>query len=351
MRIGIVKLSSLGDVIHALPVAHALREALPTAHLTWVVEAREQAILEGNRDLDSLIPVDTRRWRRRLGSVSGLLHVLHRAREIRQSLIAAKFDVVLDLQGLLKSGLITGFSGATLRIGFSLGYCRESLNVCFTNHRVTPPPSARHVVEQYLSLLSPLQVIPGRVVFSIPTNVVLERRMDDFLSGYGVKAHEPVVALNPGAGRQEKRWPLASYRDLAQRLNGETGAKILLLWGPGEDQLAKAIREGSAIQPVLAPRTTLPEMAALLRRCRLVIGSDTGPIHLAAALGVGTIGLYGPTSAVRNGPYGEHARSIQSRTGSMEGITVDSVTETALECLASERVCHVSGIEHVARYE
>jgi len=340
MRFGIVKLSSLGDVIHALPVAHALRQALPTAHITWVVEAREQAILEGNPDLDALIPVDTRRWRKQFRFPSDLVRVGRSILEVRHRLIDAKLDVVLDLQGLVKSGLLTGLSGAKLRIGFSRRFCRELANVCFTNARVTPPPSARHVVEQYLALLSPLRIAAKEIVFPIAANVALERRMSDFLNEQGVKPNDLLIGLNPGAGRREKRWSLAAYSQLAQRLSVEAGARILLLWGPGEDQLARAISDSATIRPVFAPHTTLPELAALLRRCHLVIGSDTGPIHLAAALGVGTIGLYGPTSARRNGPYGEHARAIQSPTGTMAGISVDSVLQTAMEYVKCEAHPH-----------
>ena len=297
-----MRLSALGDVIHALPVAHALRQALTTAHITWVVEAREQAILE-----------------------------------VRRRLIDAKLDVVLDLQGLVKSGLLTGLSGARLRVGFSRRFCRESLNICFTNARVTPPPSARHVVEQYLALLSPLRIEPKEIAFPIAPNVAVERRMSDFLNEQGVKPSDLLIGLNPGAGWLEKCWPLAAHGQLAQRLSMEAGARILLLWGPGEDHLAKAVSESTTIRPIFAPHTTLPELAALLKRCHLVIGSDTGPIHLAAALGVRTIGLYGPTSARRNGPYGGHARAIQSVTGSMAGIPVASVFETALEYVKSEK--------------
>ena len=335
MRFGIVKLSSLGDVIHALPVAHALRQALPTAHITWVVEAREQAILEGNPDLDALVPVDTRRWRKQFRSPSDLVRVGRSVLGVRRQLIDAKLDVALDLQGLVKSGLLTAMSGARLRIGFSRRFCRETLNVCFTNSRVAPPPSAHHVVEQYLALLSPLGIAPKEIVFPIAPNAALERRMHDFLNEQGVKPHDLLIGLNPGARKREKCWPLAAYGRLAQRLSIETGARILLLWGPGEDQLARAISESTTVRPVFAPHTTLPELTALLRRCHLVIGSDTGPTHLAAALGVGAIGLYGPTSATRNGPYGEHARAIQSPTGTMDGISVDSVLETAIEYVKS----------------
>src|SRR6266581_3673311 len=123
-RIAIIKLSSLGDVIHALPVARALRRALPGAHLTWVVEAREYAILRDHPDLDAVVPVDTRLWRRLIWRPSGARQVLGKVGRLRERIRRASFDAAIDLQGLLKSGLLTAYTGAPLRIGFSVGTCR-----------------------------------------------------------------------------------------------------------------------------------------------------------------------------------------------------------------------------------
>lgn len=148
-RIAIIKLSSLGDVIHALPVARALRRAMPEAHLTWVVEAREYAILRDHPDLDAVVPVDTRLWRRLIWRPAGAREVLGKVGRLRTRIRRAAFDVAIDLQGLIKSGLLTAYTGAPVRIGFSAARCRERLNALFTNRRVLPPASARHVVEQY----------------------------------------------------------------------------------------------------------------------------------------------------------------------------------------------------------
>src|SRR5712692_8127195 len=142
-RIAIVKLSSLGDVIHALPVARALRRAMPEAHLTWVVEAREYAILRDHPDLDAVVPVDTRRWRRLIWRPAGAREVLGKVGRLRTRIRRAAFDVAIDLQGLIKSGLLTAYTGAPLRIGFSASRCRERWNALFTNRPVRPPDSAR----------------------------------------------------------------------------------------------------------------------------------------------------------------------------------------------------------------
>ena len=329
-RIAIIKLSSLGDVVHALPVASALRRAVPGAHLTWVVEAREYAILRDHPDLDAVVPVDTRLWRRLIWSPAGARQVLGKVGRLRARIRRASFDVALDLQGLIKSGLLTAYTGAPVRIGFSAGRCRERLNALFTNRHVTPPPSARHVVEQYLALLAPLGIEPGPAEFHVPVPASSERRIEEFLVKEGLKPGDRLVAINPGAGRPQKRWAVARFADLAERLATEAGARLLLLWGPDEAHMA---REISLALPghsaLLAPPTDLGELTALLKRCRLMIANDTGPLHLAAALGTPSLGLYGPTRAERNGPYGSRCRGLQSPDGAMAGLEVGEVFEAA----------------------
>jgi len=329
-RIAIIKLSSLGDVLHALPVARALRRALPGAHLTWVVEAREYAILRDQPDLDAVVPVDTRLWRRLVWRPSGAREVLSKVGRLRERIRRASFDVAIDLQGLLKSGLLTAYTGAPVRIGFSAGRCRERWNALFTNRHVTPPLSARHVVEQYLALLAPLGIDPGPVEFHVPVPAAAEHRMEELLVKEGVKPGDRLVAINPGAGRANKRWPVARFSALAERLASEAGARLLLLWGPDEAFMARDIALAlPGHSALLAPPTDLGELTALLKRCRLMIANDTGPLHLAAALGTPALGLFGPTSAERNGPYGPRCRGLQSPDGTMDGLEVVTVFEAA----------------------
>ena len=329
-RVAIIKLSSLGDVVHALPVAHALRRALPSAHLTWVVEAREYAILRDHPDLDAVVPVDTRLWRRLIWRPAGARQVLGKVGRLRERIRRASFDVAIDLQGLLKSGLLTAYTGAPVRIGFSAGRCRERWNALFTNRHVTPPDSARHVVDQYLALLAPLGIVPGPAEFHVPVPAAAERRIEEFLVNEGVKPGDRLVAINPGAGHPQKRWSVARFGALAERLATDAGARVLLLWGPDEAHMAREISLAlPAHSALLAPPTDLGELAALLKRCRLMIANDTGPLHLAAALGTPALGLYGPTRAERNGPYGTRCRGLQSPDGTMTGLQVADVFEAA----------------------
>jgi lipopolysaccharide heptosyltransferase I len=335
LRIAIVKLSALGDVVHALPVARALRRMEPRAHLTWIVEAREHAILRDHPDLDAVVAVDTRRWRRLLRRPAGARQAGREAQEVLRRIRGAGFDAAIDLQGLVKSGVLTAATGAPLRIGFAAAECRERLNCLFTNRRVAPGAHRAHVVKQYLSLLDPLGIAPGAPEFVLPPRPKAARRMEDFLAMHGVKDTDLLVAINPGAGRADKRWPLAHFTALADRLAAECAARILLLWGPNEAPMAHAIRNGLSGPAILAPPTDLDELTALLDRATLVVAGDTGPLHLAAALGTPCLGLYGPTDAVRNGPYGPRCQGVQSPDGTMPGLGSGAVFDAACALLES----------------
>jgi lipopolysaccharide heptosyltransferase I len=330
-RIALVKLSSLGDVVHALPVAAALKAARPRARLAWIVERREAALLRDHPALDEVIVADTRGWRR-ARTPAAARAVLADVRALRRRLAGWRFDVALDLQGLMKSGIITAACGAPQRIGFVAGWGREPLHALFVNRRVQPLPGARHVVEQYLALLEPLAVADRRAEFRLPVAPVVAARMDEWLAAAGLKPQRRLVVLNPGAGRADKRWPVEHFAVLAGRLAREADAQVLVVWGPGEDGAARAIVDGSGVG-TLAPPTDLDALLALLRRASVVVAADTGPLHLAAALGTPCVGLYGPTSAERNGPYGEGHRALKSSDGTLTALPPASVLEAVLAAL------------------
>jgi len=330
VKIALVKLSSLGDVVHALPVAVTLRACRPDAHITWVVESSESAVLQGHDAIDEILAVDTRLWRR-ARRPARLLRAARDLLVLRRRLAATGFDVVIDLQGLLKSGLVTAATGAALRVGFARGRCREPLSAVFTNRRITPPTSSRHVIEQYLSTLSALDITASKVEFRVPASRQAEARVDGFLAATGLKPRDRLVVVSPGAGREAKRWPVTRYRELATRLRDEAAAATVVAWGPGEADTAQAITGPAAA--LLAPPTSIPELVALLRRATAVVASDTGPLHLAAAVGTRCVGLYGPTDAERNGPYGHGHRALQSPDGQMTGLTVSAVLTAVLDLL------------------
>ncbi len=327
MNIALVKLSSLGDVVHALPAAGALRARFPRARLAWIVERHEAAVLRGNPALDEVVPVDTRGWRR-VRTPLGAARAAGELAELRRHLAAARFDVAVDLQGLMKSGVLAAATRAPLRIGLAARRCREPLAALFTNHRVTPPAAARHVVEQCLALLEPLGVSGARVEFPLPCDAAAEARADELLAAAGLKPRDRLVVLNPGAGRADKRWPAERFRDLGGRLAAEAGARVLVVWGPEERALAEAVAGGRL---ALAPPTDLDALIAVLRRASVVVAGDTGPLHVAAALGVPCVGLYGPTSAERNGPWRQ--RALESPDGRLPSLAVAPVFEAVAEAL------------------
>lgn len=325
MNVAIVKLSSLGDVVHALPVAAALRARLPEARLTWLVERREAGLLRGHPALDEVLPVDTRGWRQ-VRDWAGLRAVARAVGAVLGRLRDGRLDVAIDLQGNLKSGVLTAATRAPLRVGFSARRCREPLNALFTNRRVTPPASARHIVEQQLALLAPLGIHEPEPTFALPIDAAAESAVADFFAAAGLKARERLVVVNPGAGRTAKQWPVAHFAALARRLAGEAGATVLVVWGPSERERAEGIVAGARpATAVLAPATDLAALTAILRRASVVVGSDTGPLHLAAALGVPCVGLYGPTDPARNGPYGAGHRALRSADARMSSLAPDGV--------------------------
>ncbi|MGH7333617.1 MAG: lipopolysaccharide heptosyltransferase I [Candidatus Rokuibacteriota bacterium] len=327
MNVAIVKLSSVGDVVHALPVAAALRSRFPLGRVTWVVERREAALLRGNPDLDDVVSVDTRSWRR-LQDLTSIRDMLGRLRR-------ARFDVAVDLQGLLKTGLLTAATGARIRIGLAALRCREPVNALFTNRRVAPPASARHVVDQLLSLLAPLGATTGPPTFRLPSEPGAEEAAEAFFMGHGLKETDRVVVLNPGAGRADKRWPVSRFVELACRLRLEVGATVVVAWGPFEVEQARAIAEGAAA--LLAPPTNLDGLLALLRRIRVMVAADTGPLHLAAALGIPCVGLYGPTDPTRNGPYGAGHRILHATNRTMGSLAAAPVVRAVAELLDERR--------------
>ena len=327
MNVALVKLSSIGDVVHALPVAAALKRHRPDTRVTWIAEAREATFLAGHPDIDAVLIADTRGWRRRRPRLTALREVIATARTLR----AQAFDVTLDLQGLVKSGVLTALTRAPRRIGFGSGFRREWPNRLFTNDHVSPAATARHVVEQYLALLAPLGIADPAVEFRVPADDEATARVDALLSAVSIKPDDRLVVLNPGAGRPEKKWPVAGFRELARRLADEAAARIVVVWGPGEEADARTV--AAAVGLKAAPATSLRELAALARRARVVIAGDTGPLHIAAAVGTPCVGLYGPTAGTRNGPYGHGHRILQSPDGRVASLAPAAVAEAVAALL------------------
>ena len=302
----IVRLSAIGDVTHVLPCLHALREAYPKARIGWIVEELSAPLLRGHPEIDDLFVIPKKRWRAHpiLTFFNGEKRRFYR--EVRR----VKWDAAIDFQGLTKSGLPAWLSGSRLRVGYGDTNGRE-FNKLFTNHRVTPASSAVHVIQKNMSLLGPLGIRDAKVAWRFPTWVQEDKDLEPFFEGAAFRGGRAFMAINPGAGWETKRWPVGHFAALVRQLADGEATRLLpmvLIWGPGEEALCREIMAAAALPEsrlLMAPRTNLPQLAALLAKASLMIGGDTGPVHLAAALGVPVVGIYGGSDPERNGPWGE----------------------------------------------
>lgn len=311
-KILIIRLSAIGDVVHVLPALRCLRRHRPYAYIAWLVEDRVADLLDGHPDLDEVIVFPRKRWREGLfGPLQLLKTVASVFRFFRNELRAKGFDVALDFQGNLKSGVMTYLSGAPVRVGFGKQDCRE-YNYLFTNRHAGPQQERAHRVEKYLSLLTALGIKPAYERSTIrisPEDIDYARKsMEACVSGPG-----PVVVIHPGTSQfgAYKRLPVKLLIELGDRLVEELDAQVVLTWGPDEEGMAKEIVSGMKGGGCLAPRSfNLARLAGIIGQADLFISVDTGPMHIASVLGVPQVAIFGPKDPAIYGPYNEQSRVV-----------------------------------------
>jgi heptosyltransferase I len=294
MRILIVKLGSIGDIVHTLPALAALRAAMPQAEISWVVERRSSEILKDNPLLDRLIEVDTKALRRVLMSGETLRAPRQQLRRLR----ASAFDIALDFQGLLKSASIARLSGARRVFGYSRAGLREPASALLLSKKIAVPKNV-HVIHKALLLLDGALGVPAPEELSFPISTTIKDEAE---------AHEAAAAaggryaiLNPGGGWPTKLWSAERFGKLADRLWSNYGITSLVTYGPGEIELAESVRQSSVSGKVQPVSLSLKGFYSLARGASVYVGGDTGPTHLAVAAGTPIVGLFGPTEWWRNG--------------------------------------------------
>jgi heptosyltransferase I len=297
-KILIVRLGSMGDIIHSLPAAAALKRSFPEWRLDWLVEHRWRGLLEGNPCVDNVIVVDTLRWRRMPlsgASWSGARNVFERLR-------SADYDIALDLQAAIKSAVACVLSGARDILGFEKPWLKEPACSVLYTHRIAA--HATHMVHVNLALAAACGAALLDVRFPLPTgdDSHLPRELDT----------QPFALINPGAGWRTKCWPAERYAAVCDFLEHELGLRTCLNCGPAEEMLAHQVQNSCRTANPVIYSGDLTGLIALARKSRLAIGPDTGPVHLAAALGIPTIALFGPTDPRRNGPYGSRVQVLRS---------------------------------------
>ena len=294
-RILFIKPSSLGDIVHALPTLAALRRRFPQAHIAWLVKRQWAELLERVEGLDRV-------WAVGPGIAAWLAEV--------PRLRAERFDLAVDLQGLFRSACMARLAGCPERVGFANG--REGSPLFYTQRVVVPTPEM-HAVDRYLLVADALGAArPETTQFQFKVLPVEREQMSAVLSRAGVRAGSPWIAMNVSARWPTKRWPVESFAAVADRLHEEGAGPVVLIGGPDDRvdaQMVKALVKTSSIMDVtgLTPLGLLP---ALLQSASVLLTNDSGPMHVAAAVGTPVVALFGPTSPVRTGPYGAQHRVL-----------------------------------------
>src|ERR1035437_9416936 len=324
----VVRLTALGDILHTVPAVAALRAANSSARIDWVVERKWAHVLEGSPAINEVIPFDRRSA---LGAVACV-------RRLRQNY----YTCAIDFQGLYKSSVIAMLSGAPRRIGFVRGWAREGGATLLYTERVTP--TGRHVAELNYSLAEkagasrplapeyPLRVPAGGAAS-------IRARLEELgIGGY--------IAVGPGGSWRAKCWPAERYGEFCREFEKRSDLRVVVIHGPGEESLAEQVCRAAVPARPVAIRTTIEELMGLLAHARCVVAADSGPLHLAAALGRPVVGLYGPTDPARNGPFvpgavvlseaGPEEISYKRRTSyspAMLRISVEKVLAAVDSCL------------------
>jgi heptosyltransferase I len=328
-EIAIVMLSALGDAVHVLPVANALKRAYPAARLTWIVQPAAYRLARNHPAVDSFVLFHPRRG---LGAWRSF-------RDVARALRPRRFDLLLDLQVYLKAGLITALASASVKLGFDRARARD-LNWLFTTHRI-PAHAAGHVQDQYFEFLEVLGVDPHPVEWGLALAPDEREQQRAFLEGLGA----PVCAVVVGTSRPQKNWSPERYARLLEVLESDYGFRCVLVGGPGraEKEAANRVVSLTRAHPVDALGDDVRRLLWILAGSALVISPDTGPLHMARALDVPVVGLFGYTNPRRHGPYRKYEElvvdgyarypgeaypiSMERRGRGMERVTLEAVLE------------------------
>jgi heptosyltransferase-1 len=351
-RLLIVRLSAMGDVIHTLPAVQALRDTFPNATIGWLIEDRWAELLcapgaprrgprsQGRPLVDWVHVVRLTGWRKSLFEMPTIEQIARVWNDVR----SVGYHTAIDLQGAIRSAVLARWSGAPEIYGAR--QTRESpATLLYTHQQIT---RGAHVIEQNLSIAEAVSGTPiGPVQVNFPRDLAADQRIEQQLAEAGV---QDFAIINPGAGWGAKRWPAERYGAVARAL-ARCGLKSVVNYGPGEEQLARDAEAASA-GAATGLAFSITELIALTRKAKLFVGGDTGPLHLAAALQVPVVAIFGPTDPVRNGPYGtrsivlrnpasatSHTRRSQPDEGMLE-ITVESVVEAAGRLLRRTEAAH-----------
>ncbi len=329
MRIVLIRLSAFGDIVHTWPLACALRGALPRRHLRWAVEEHVRPLGEGPPAVGSVVTTRTRLWRRRPWSI----HTRAEIAALKSRFHELQPHVALDPQGVLKSAFVTRWTGAPQRIGLARPWRRERLAGLAYTEKVRGAAGGCHVVDTNLELVRAINLLPppqrppdgawllDRVGHRFPTD----------------RWAEPYAIVLPGTGGAHKDMAVQTLAEVSREIAAGLDLDVVVVWGPGEESRAAAVVESGGKRVRLAPPTDLEGLTAILGGSSLVVGGDTGPVHLAASFGVPTVAVFLASDRRRNGPLGPHTAVVSGASESPEGPS-GSARAAPLRPIASQEI-------------
>ncbi len=312
MKILVIRLSALGDLIHTLPAVNALKDRWPEAEITWAVEAAAAPLLDGHPALAQVLVSHRKRWLKaiRSGDRRASANALRDAARFIRTLRATRYDLVIDFQHLLKSGVLAGLARGRVKAGFGPGLDHAEGSYWFLNHPVPAVSMEIHALTRNLILADALGAPADRIRYRLPVTAAHRRSV---ARSVGSPADRPLVVIHPAARWTTKRWPEDRFAALADALIDRYGVTVAFT-GSADDRASVNQTVTGMRHPAvnLAGRTGLLELAAVFERARGVIATDTGPMHLAAAVDTPVVALFGPTAPWRTGPFGPGHRVVRA---------------------------------------
>jgi len=307
VNILIVKLSAIGDVIHTLPSLAALRRLYPQAHITWIIEEASADLIAGHPDLDRVLVSRRKRWTRELRNPGRIGEVIKEIRDFIREFRDRPYDLVIDFHGLFKSAVFVFLSRGRRKLGYN---SLQELSGLFLNEKI-PEDMEKHAVDRYLDFPRYLGARDSEPEFFIPVGKENEKKVDELLRSSGIDRDERFVAVSPMALWETKLWDEDKFAALCDRIISELGVKIVFT-GNEEGGMNERIQSLMTVPCVnLGGKTTLRDLACLYQRAVLLVTTDSGPMHIAAAAGTPVVALFGPTSPARTGPYGKEHTVIR----------------------------------------
>lgn len=340
-KILIIKLRAIGDVVLATIVISNLRQAYPHAQIDFLTERLAVEVVEGNPELNQILVLD----RKRIQALPAKQQLIENLRFIRR-LRNQKYDLVFDFFGNPRSAILTWLSGAKIRVGYNW----RGRQLAY-NQVVQSRAAIVHEAEFHLDALMAMDIPVQARQLSFPIDEAGSRFANQFIVKNKLN-NRLLVGLNCYGGWEAKRWPLENFAALANRFVEKCQAGILLLWGPGEKSYAEKVQEKMKYPALLAPPTSLKQLGALLKQCQLLVSNDSGPMHIAAALGVPTVGIFGPTNFRLQGPYGKKNEVARKETldclgcnlltcdhnSCMQQLSVEDVWEAVSRCMKKNSI-------------